>query len=719
MKKGKFKTCINKLGSVFVNKTKNKVEDHELRTEKLTETMTIWNKLMSIRVKLFAGLLVPVVLLAIYGVTSYKKSEEAITTNYKNNTADTLNLVSDYMDFGFGLIQEKSLELMLDPNIISYYNSKDTSDPNNTLIARDIKKEIMVAKQINSFISEIHLFGSNGLDISTAIPFSDELYKAFMESEVSKAFENNQIKNTWVGNHIELDEKLVHGGVKYSSNDYAMSFIRTLSSSNGYIVIDISKNIILDMFTKYDLGEGSMIGFVTSDGREILEGTDKEQIFLDIPAYQTAVKGEEINGFSDVKYNGQEYLFIYSKIGDVGAMICALVPKSTILKQVDSIKTLNYTFVAIASIFAIFTLVFVAGGIGNAISSLTKSISQSSKGDLTTKFDTKRKDEFLVLSNGIANMMSSMRKLIGEVQQVGSKVSGSAGGLSDTSEELLVATKGISQIIDDIEKGIVQQASDTEHCLLQMSGLSDQISEVYSNTNEIEMIASNTMQIAGEGIIIIDELNNKSKATSDITQNVIKKILEFELQSRSISQFVNVINEIASQTNLLSLNASIEAARAGEAGRGFAVVADEIRKLADQSVHAVNQIQSIVTEIHNKTKETVETAKQAENIVESQTEALSRTVSVFDNINNHVNDLASNLDNISSRIKNIETAKEDTMDAIQSISSVSQQTAAASEEVSATALNQIDTVEHLRLAALELANNAKILEDAIRLFKIN
>jgi methyl-accepting chemotaxis protein len=316
-------------------------------------------------------------------------------------------------------------------------------------------------------------------------------------------------------------------------------------------------------------------------------------------------------------------------------------------------------------------------------------------------------------------MIKSMRKLIGEVQEVGSKVNTSAGGLSDTSEELLTATKGISKTIDDIEKGIVQQADDTEHCLLQMSSLSDQISHVYKNTSEIEKIAGNTKNIAGEGIVIIDELGRKSKATADITQNVINKIEEFEVQSKNISEIVNVINEIASQTNLLSLNASIEAARAGDAGRGFAVVAGEIRKLADQSVEAINQIENIVSEINTKTKDTVNTAKQAESIVESQTDALNKTVKAFNNINSHVNDLVSNLASISSGIKNIEAAKEDTLDAIQNISAVSEETAAASEEVSATAINQIDSVERLRLAALELANNAKILEEAIQIFRIS
>jgi methyl-accepting chemotaxis protein len=153
-----------------------------------------------------------------------------------------------------------------------------------------------------------------------------------------------------------------------------------------------------------------------------------------------------------------------------------------------------------------------------------------------------------------------------------------------------------------------------------------------------------------------------------LPQDVIQKVQEFEKHTANINGFIQVINEIASQTNLLSLNASIEAARAGESGRGFSVVADEMKKLAEQSMQAANQIQKIVKEIQVKTQSTVDTAKAAEEIVSSQTVALEHTVKVFDSINEHVKALVNNLNNISSGMKEIEGSKEDTLTAIESIS---------------------------------------------------
>lgn len=682
----------------------------------------ILSKILNIRVTLFVGLLFPVLILFIYGLQSYSTSEKAIISNYENSSQGTLNTIGDYLGFGLDIVDQKTEEFIGNPDIRVYYNRKEDSaiDPLKAINQQlSIQSNIELSKATNTFIAGVHIFGANGKGLSTASAPVDTLYDTFMGTPEAKPFEDKEVKSAWVGSHTGIDGSFVKDGVTYSTEDYALSIIKKMTTNKGFVVIDISKQQIMDMFAKYSLGEGSILGLITGDGREVLYGTEDTAVFGGQTYFTDALNSADPFGKTYGDFKGDQYLFLYNKNAKANLTICALIPKDTILKQVEKIKILNIVFVSAAGLFAVLMALFIAGGVSKAISTLMKSITHASKGDLTTKFDTKRHDEFKILSGGITDMVTSMRKLIGEVQDVGTQVSTSASSLSDTSEDLLTATEGISQTIDDIQNGVVQQVGDTEQCLLQMSGLSDQINKVYTNTNEIEKIAGSTKNIAVEGIVIVDELNKKSKATVDITQNVIAKIEEFEAQSKNIKGFISVLIDIANQTNLLSLNASIEAARAGEAGRGFAVVAGEIRKLADQSVKAVNQIENIVSELQRKTKDTVDTAKNAENIVESQTEALNRTVTVFDNINTHVNELVTNLANIASGVKSIETAKEDTLDAIQNISAVSEETAAASQEVSATALNQIDSVKRLRLAALELAGNAKILEESIKTFKIS
>jgi methyl-accepting chemotaxis protein len=608
---------------------------------------------------------------------------------------------------------------MMDSNVEAVYNNKSGDlllGVNSKTALRDITK---TAQSVNPFISEIFLFGKNGDGIATnSTKNISVIYQQFLDSNLGKDFQNKKVNSEWVGNHEELDALLSTVGDAYDKNSYALSVIRRKKVSNVFVVIDIKMDYIKEQLEKYDFGKGSVLGLVTNDGREILNLSDKETVFSDLDCYKTMLTSKETSGRNYTKYNGDDYLFLYSKVENAGATVCALVPKDQILGNVSKVKSVSIIFIAIAIICALVTILIVAGGIGNTINHFRKAVVQASKGDLTTKFETKRKDEFQILSNGLEEMMEHMSKLIGEVQEVGARVSRSAGELSETSVNILTATKDISQTIDNVEQGIVQQASDAQDCLTHMNGLSDQVNKVYNSTYEIEKIVGNTRTVADEGMDIIAELNKKSEATSDITQNVIVKVREFETLSASIEGFVNVINDIANQTNLLSLNASIEAARAGDAGRGFAVVAAEIRKLADQSVEAANHIQVIVQEIHTKTKDTADTAAEAKNIVESQTQSLSRTISVFNDINSHVKKLVLSMNDIAEGIKNIEDAKKDTLSAIESISAVSEESAASTEEVSATATSQIDSVERLSRAASELECNAKELEEAIRIFKI-
>ncbi len=693
-----------------------KMEDKKQKpTYEMKQQNRFLDQLKGIRFKILGSFFIPIILMAIFGVVSYQKSSSAIITNYEKSTIDTLNAISSYLELGLSSVSDKTVEFSLSASVEDYYrraNEKDTLDDITAL--RQLQEETIVIRETNSFIEAAHLMANVGSAISTAGTPAQDFYTTFYESDEAQKILESSSRNVWVGSHDVIDELL---GV--SKDDYAMSLVSKLSFSDGFIIMDVSMEEIENVLSGVDSSNGSIIGFVTSDGRETLTNPDLQNIFPETEYYKASVDGKDTNGFSYQTYENERYLYLYSKVGETGAMVCALVPRAEIIKQASDIRNLSLVFVSLACIFAIIVGTIIAGGIGSAINKLMKSISLAAQGDLTAKFNTKRKDEFLALSNGLTDMTAGMSNLIGEVAGVGTKVSGSADMLSSTSDKILEATKGISFTIDEIEKGVVQQAADTEHCLGQMSNLSERINQVYGSTYEIEKIANNTKGIVGEGLVIIDELNDKSKATTDVTQQVINDIEALELQSRNIGNFVGIINEIASQTNLLSLNASIEAARAGDAGRGFAVVADEIRKLADQSIKAAGQIQSIVTAIQNKTQGTVVSAKHAENIVESQTEALNKTIQVFEDINKHVGNLVANLDNISIGVKGIETAKEDTLDAIRNISAVAQQTAASSEEVSATANNQIGSVENLSQSALELAGDAKKLEQAIQLFKIN
>lgn len=680
---------------------------------------SVFDRFSSIKYRLAAGLMVPILLLAIYGVVSYKRTEEAIINNHEASTHNTIDALSRYMNFALSMIDKTAMEITNDINFKNFFEMKYEEAMSNSKTYDDVYDRISMNVFANSFLANIHLIGQNGVCMSTSGEINHYLYDILAKSEINQAFKEKKAHYVWTGDHTVLDEVMPKGSSTYGQDKYANSLVRKIGTGLGFFVADVSRDQIKKMFEEYDLGEGSIIGYISGDGRETLSIDGVDKLFTELPYFKSAMESGELTGYSYEKYNGEEYLFLFGKLKDADGSVCALIPKSTILSNVSGIRALSLLFVTISCVLAALIVFLITVDITRRIGSLNVSIAQIAQGDLTTCLDMGRKDEFYALCSGISDMMEHMRTLIGQVQHVSGRVSASAESLTNTAGELLDATKGISTAIDEIGQGIIQQTEDAEKCLAQMSNLSEQINQVYSNANEIGQIAGDTQNVANEGLYIIEDLSKKSRATSEITQNVIRKIHEFKEKSKTIEGFVNVIDSIASQTNLLSLNASIEAARAGEAGRGFAVVAEEIRKLAEQSLNAAKHIKDTVKVIERLNQETVSTAEKAESIVASQIEALNRTVNVFNNISNHVNDLVSNLNDILARLKDIETAKEDTLNAIQNISAVIEETSASTQEVNATAQNQIDSVARLKQAAMLLEEDARKLADAIRLFKIH
>jgi len=687
---------------------------------------TVWNGIehlvshisrLKLRGKLLLSFLVPVLLIAVLGLVSLRMAEDAIVYNYETSSTATVNAVRDYLNLGIQTVEEKSFELLHDDDLTTYFNNfEDLKITERTKHWNGLRDAFIVAKEANVFIRAIHVIGTPGNSHSTVTTPGSNAYKTYSESEEGKRIAGSTKKSEWLGAHDFLDQVLSLDNIKYGRNDYILSIVRKLTGKNGFLFMDISKEEIVNSLSDLKLGEGSIIAFVTADGIETTVGSDVE-VFGELPYFKASKTSEATEGFSYETYNGKPYMYIYSKVGDTGCMLSALIPKSTIVQKANDIKGVILIFVVIASVFAVAIGLYISSGIGKAIGKLTSSIAQVARGDLTTKFETRRKDEFLILSNSLSDMMQNMRRLIQGVSEVGTKVSRSSEMLSATSRKMLEDTRGISMTIEDIGKGVAQQAADTEHCVQQMSSLSDKLNILLRSTDEIGHISGTTRNAVNEGIIIIDELNRKSKETTDVTLGIIREIESLEKQIHSISGFVNVINAIASQTNLLSLNASIEAARAGEAGRGFAVVASEIRTLAESSSEAARSIQHIVTDIQHMFISMFDSAKKAEGNVNLQAAALDRTIHVFEGINQHVTELLNNLNTIADGIQGIEVAKEDTLNAICNISAVSQQTAVSAETVSRTASSQIGSVQRFSESVDELAEDAKMLDNEIKTFK--
>lgn len=601
----------------------------------------------------------------------------------------------------------------------------------------------------NQFIGNIYIF-KDGRDIissqtklrSTTKDSSDEedinsdtlgLYKAFLESNLGKDVTGDTMSYHWCGPIPELDEIL-----SVKSDDYILRVAHDVSSTtDAVMIVDINRKAIMNILKDLNLGEGSYVGIVTEDaqeltvkGKALTSDTEEEEkkesdediivgenLYTEQDFYKKALESEEESGSDYVRYDGKSYLFTYQKIGTSNIMLCSLVPQAVIVSQANSIRIVTIILVLISSLIAMIIGTLISKGFSKSINKSIKELEKVSKGDLTVQFRTNRRDEFALLYGSCNDMLANIRSLILEVESVYEALTVSLNKVDSSSSTFSETTKHIQHSVHEMETGIGEQSESATACLTEMDSLFNKINTVNDDTNEIGNITSSTQVAIQTGLNSMDNLNSKTKSTTEITDNVIQTIKQLSVHSMNIEQIVNSINDIAEETNLLSLNASIEAARAGNAGKGFSVVASQIRKLADQCLASAGKISNIVNEITIATKDAVETAQNAEEIVDAQVEAVDATAQSFQDLKTHIEHLTEYLASIQNSSKDMEASGSSTLTSMENISAILEQTLASITSVANVTDKQSAALTSLDDASSQLMVRAQRLGDAISKFK--
>ena len=666
-----------------------------------------------IKNKLIIAFFIPVLLMVLLGVISYSQSSVALKENYETSLIKTIESKGEYLGLGIKNIENEVIKILTDANFIKYYTGACATNVEEEEVYKSLYKTFVKVATSNDFVSSFNVMSAYGKSYATRGTLSAKHYRDYLDSEENKALVTSGKQYKWSGYHLFIDQ--VTGG---QDTDYAMAYTRQFIQGEGYIIVDIKKEKILESLQELSSEEGSIIGFIAPDGRETLLGAEEINLFGNFEVLKDFQLGQDTSGYNYVEYSGEEQLLIYSKIGDTGAVLTMLVPKNVIVRQAQTIKQLTIMTVIIAGIIAILIGTIMARGIERTIKQMQQVLSKAAEGDLTTTINISRKDELGQLSGSIRGMFMDMKGLIHKTTDVGEEIVKSSKDISNISNDLLIASQEINHAIGEIERGVAVQAEDSTKCLRQMGDLSNKIEGLYKNTGQIESFTGQTKVIVEKGVVLVENLTQKVKETIKATSSAIEDVEELDKASLAIESIVAVINGIAEQTNLLSLNASIEAARAGEAGKGFAVIAQEVNKLAVQSAEGAGRIEELLGNIQVKTKETAKAVKQTEVIASAQEEALKLTVEIFGDINSNIRNLVINLGEVSRDIKEIEVVKDDTLCAIGNITAVAQQTAVSSEEVQNTADKQLEAVEQVNNAVELLDQYAKELEQAISHFQV-
>lgn len=673
----------------------------------------------SIRLKFIGAFLILVILIIVMGVITYIKFSESITDSYEKATLNTLNMMADYYSYALKNQEDKTVEIITDDNLRKYYSGYYSDSRMDEIdVFKDLKAKVKKIKYSEDNLDEILIIGAYGNMISTQINESnDNIYEKLMDTEEVQNLIASGETSAWIGRHPGLDELMKQ------KSDPGIAYLRFIKDSqskqSALIFLDISKKFILDKLNDNNLPEGSISGFITGDSNEIINKSEDGFSFVKQGYITEEMKNrEEDSGYQYVEYQDQKYMLLYSKVDICRGLICVLVPKSVVVADANAMQQLTYILVTFATVIAIIVGSVFSARIGKITKQISIPLEATSNGDLTMRVKLKGSDEFNLIGQSINHTLDSMRELIRDTKNITENVSLSSENINDTTVSLVKATQNINHVVSMIETGVNSQADDANNCNLRMRDLSERISEVYQNTVDIAEISDDTKLTVTKGTTIVSSLTEAVKASSDVTEATINDIQELIDQFKTINKIISIMNAIASQTNLLSLNASIEAARAGSFGRGFAVVAEEIGKLADQSLRSAGDITKMIDQIQRKANTVVDSIQKAKGSRDSQENSLKSVIITFDDILEHVELLNQKLKGISKGIAVIEANKDETLDFIENITAALEEIASSTTELLITADNQLKSTESLNRDAEGLKDEASRLKDNIDRYRI-
>ncbi|MEJ8554686.1 methyl-accepting chemotaxis protein [Tepidibacter sp. Z1-5] len=664
---------------------------------------------ISIRIKLIALMLSLIIIpLALVGTISYQRAYDGMDKQFRHSTEElNIEIKSSIQTYFEGY--EQSIGMISD-NI----NLKQIiNHPEFEVFLVDIFKNYM---ENNNDASQIYIGTIDGKMImypesdlgSDFDPRIREWYQkaeqkqtvVWTEPYIGKASGKLQITcSAPVYEDVDKSKFIGVVGVTIPLDELSNKISSIKVGKEGYsCIIDSNKKYVTHKDIKY-IGQKVTVSEINKILDESKDG---------IVDY----KWEEKDGSTSSKF------CVYTRIPEMNWTVLSAIKIDEIKKETNPILFNTVLTTIMSLIIACIIGIGFTNRITKPIQTIVKDIDKVKDGDFTVKTNVKSNDEIGVLANNFNIMVENVKCLLLDAKEVSEEVTYSATNLAATSEETSASAEEIARTVEEIANGANNQAEDAEKgakiaCNLDVkfNDLLNNSQNMFKNTNEI-------MEINTLGLSVVNELKEKTNLNKNSIDKIERAINQLSQKSSYIEGILDTIKSISEQTNLLALNASIEAARAGEAGRGFAVVADEIRKLAEGSGNASNEIKGIVDAIQEENKNTVDIMREVKAVSLNQTKSVEDVNNAFEKISNSICNISTNIEEVNEYIYNITNDKDVIVDYIENISAVSQETAAASEQVTASVQQQSMAVEEVARNAEKLNELSLKLNDQIDKFKI-
>ncbi|KAB8130511.1 methyl-accepting chemotaxis protein [Gracilibacillus oryzae] len=363
--------------------------------------------------------------------------------------------------------------------------------------------------------------------------------------------------------------------------------------------------------------------------------------------------------------------------------------------------------------------IFVPKAIAKPIVLLKERMDLIAGGDLSSEpLVTKSKDEIADLIDASNRVNDNLKDMLNQITAVSNTLNDQSYELIQSSSHVKESSEQVISTMQELASGSESQANTTSDIANSMNHFSTIINEANNSGETVYSSSQHVLQLTDEGSKMMNSSINQMGIIDSIVKDTVEKVAGLDQRSQEVSKLVNVIKDIAEQTNLLALNAAIEAARAGEQGKGFAVVADEVRKLAEQVSLSVTDITQIVNDIQKETAAVTGALQNGYTEVETGKNTIVSTGKTFEEINHSLAEMANGIKQISDNLTNIAGNSDEINKSIEEIAAVSEESAAGIEETSATIDQTGNSIEQVTSSAQHLNKLSNDLNELINKFKL-
>ncbi len=458
---------------------------------------------------------------------------------------------------------------------------------------------------------------------------------------------------------------------------------------------------------------------IGEDGKRIIGTKASEEVIEKV-----LLNGEEYHS-TDLEINGKPYYAYYVPAKDHSGKIIGMFfvgEESTAVNAFINKKVMALGGISILMLLVAFFLVFFAAKkISAAVLDTEKVLIQLSEGDLTATVNPKslkRTDEIGTMANALDRTLKELRNIITHIQHSADVLKREGTDLGDMASQTSHTTDEISLAVEEVSKGAITQAEEVERATNLVSDMGMQIEQIVHSIDVLYQVAESMQKAGNEAQNNMNLLKDSNEQTNIAIEKVAENVEKTDKSVAVIAEALELITDIADETNLLSLNASIEAARAGEAGRGFAVVAAQIQKLAEESNASAAQIAEIISTLSQDSANTLTVMDQLREYITVQQEKMLDTIDKFSSVREGIVSSTDNTSQIHTQASECDNSRVSVVDIIQDLSALSEENAASTEETTASMQELNATISLLSNAAKELQDLAVSLENDMRFFKL-